>query len=124
MPPGACARACPNGAVSWTPGRCRVDRARCACGTRRDLPWALSLCGELMTAEEIERVVLRDRDYYEDSGGGVTSLRQRGRLQAPALAPLLASLAAQGVHTAIETCGAALAISHSWLRIRGFSSST
>ena len=31
---GACARACPNGAVSWTPGEMpRVDRARCrACG--------------------------------------------------------------------------------------------
>lgn len=32
---GACARACPNGAVRWTPGEMpRVDRARCrACGT-------------------------------------------------------------------------------------------
>ena len=31
---GACARACPSGAVSWTPGEMpRVDRARCrACG--------------------------------------------------------------------------------------------
>src|SRR5699024_5050849 len=85
---GACARAC---------GACA---AICPAG-------ALSLCGELMTAEEIERVVLRDRYYYEDSGGGVTFSGGEAVLQAPALAPLLASLAAQGVHTAIETCGAA-----------------
>lgn len=108
---GACARACPNGAVSWTPGEMpRMDRARCrACGACAAIcpAGALSLCGELMTAEEIERVVLRDRDYYEDSGGGVTFSGGEAVLQAPALAPLLASLAAQGVHTAIETCGAA-----------------
>lgn len=88
----------------------RVDRARCrACGACAAIcpAGALSLCGELMTAEEIERVVLRDRDYYEDSGGGVTFSGGEAVLQAPALAPLLASLAAQGVHTAIETCGAA-----------------
>lgn len=97
--------------MSWTPGEMpRVDRARCrACGACAAIcpAGALSLCGELMTAEEIERVVLRDRDYYEDSGGGVTFSGGEAVLQAPALAPLLASLAAQGVHTAIETCGAA-----------------
>ena len=88
---GACARACPNGAVSWTPGEMpRVDRARCrACGACAAIcpAGALSLCGELMTAEEIERVVLRDRDYYEDSGGGVTFSGGEAVLQAPARAP-------------------------------------
>lgn len=108
---GECARNCPNGAVSWTPGeRPRVDRTRCrACGKCAELcpAGALSLCGEAMTAEQILNTVLRDRDYYEDSGGGVTFSGGEAVLQAPALVPLMAALEAEGIHTAIETCGAA-----------------
>lgn len=108
---GECARNCPSGAVAWTPGeRPRVDRKLCrACGKCASLcpAGALSLCGEDMSAEQIERTVLRDRDYYEESGGGVTFSGGEAILQAPVLAPLLASLSEKGIHTAIETCGAA-----------------
>lgn len=110
---GECARNCPSGAVVWTPAeRPRVDRKLCrACGKCASLcpAGALSLCGENMSAEQIERTVLRDRDYYEESGGGVTFSGGEAVLQAPALAPLMASLSENGIHTAIETCGAASA---------------
>ena len=58
---GACARACPNGAVSWTPGEMpRVDRARCrACGACAAIcpAGALSLCGVKHAEEEKLRAV-------------------------------------------------------------------
>ena len=58
---GACARACPNGAVSWTPGEMpRMDRARCrACGACAEIcpAGALSLCGVKHAEEEKLRAV-------------------------------------------------------------------
>lgn len=106
---GGCAACCPVGAVRWQPAQLPVfDRARCtACGVccARCPGGALELCGRQMSAQEIAKIVLRDRDYYRDSGGGVTFSGGEALLQAPALAPLLALLRAQGVALAVETCG-------------------
>ena len=58
------------------------------------------------SVEEVMEVVLRDRQYYLASAGGVT-LSGGEPLLNPAFArELLCRCKAEGIHTAVETCGA------------------
>lgn len=74
---GRCAEACPSGALSMS-------------GTRRSL-------------DEVFRDVMRDRHYYQTSGGGVTLSGGECLLQAEFAAQLLGRCREAGVHTAVET---------------------
>jgi pyruvate formate lyase activating enzyme len=69
------------------------------------LPAALALVGERRTAEEIMEVVLRDRVFYEASGGGVTLSGGEPLAQAHDAKELLYRAHAEHLHTAVETCG-------------------
>jgi len=61
--------------------------------------------GRRLGVEEVVRACLQDRDFYEESGGGVT-LSGGEPLAQPAFArALLESLGGQGIHRAIETTG-------------------
>ena len=106
---GACAQVCSNSAIHWQEGqRPLFDRTRCAaCGrcVQQCLQSALSISGQSMTAQEIADILLRDRDYYVDSGGGVTLSGGEALLQGEALLPLLRILQQNGVSVAVETCG-------------------
>ena len=58
-----------------------------------------------MSCDEVVKEALKDRQFYENSGGGVTlsggdPLAQRGFSRS-----ILQQCKAAGVHTAIETCG-------------------
>ncbi len=61
------------------------------------------VCGVEMEADELARRVLRGRDLFDQSGGGVTFTGGEPTAQGPFLLELLALLA--GVHRAVETCG-------------------
>jgi len=66
---------------------------------------ALELLGMSVTVEHLMSEVLKDRTFYETSGGGVTvsggePVRQSGFLEA-----FLQQLKAEGVQTALDTCG-------------------
>ena len=50
--------------------------------------------------------LLEDRDFYENSGGGVTLSGGECLLQASFCAELLRALKAEGIRTAVDTCGA------------------
>lgn len=67
---------------------------------------ALRLCGRLATDEEIWTEIIKDIDFYNASGGGVT-LSGGEALAQPELAFALLEKckAAGGIHTAVETCG-------------------
>lgn len=72
---GACIERCPQGAHVWVNGEHHFERARCvACGACADTCYskALVIIGTTRTADEVVEVVLRDRAFYETSGGGVT----------------------------------------------------
>jgi pyruvate formate lyase activating enzyme len=58
-----------------------------------------------MTVEEVVGEVLQDRAFYETSGGGVTLSGGEPVLQPDFSYALLARCKAEGLHTAIETCG-------------------
>ncbi len=59
--------------------------------------------GQVMTPEEVMEEVLRDRDYYTASGGGITVSGGEPYLQADFLTELLKLSKHRGLHTAVET---------------------
>jgi len=80
VPPGADqAEACPTGAFQWV--------------------------GRDVTVAELVAEVLRDRPFFEQSGGGVTFSGGEPLMQAPFVAAALAALRAEGASTALDTCG-------------------
>ena len=65
---------------------------------------ALTVCGEEKSVEEIMATVLRDKPFYDRSGGGIT-LSGGEPFMNPALAQALMEASHQaGIHTAVETC--------------------
>jgi pyruvate formate lyase activating enzyme len=58
-----------------------------------------------MTVHAAVDEVLRDRVFYEESGGGVTFSGGEPLAQPEFLAGLLAACRAAGIHTAVDTCG-------------------
>lgn len=57
------------------------------------------------SVEEVVRICLQDRPFYEESGGGVTLSGGEALVQHRFSTRLLGALAAEGVHTAVETTG-------------------
>ena len=104
-----CVHVCPNHAVTVEGGSFTVNRKACdGCGicVRACLNDALSINGTEMEEEEIIKVVLRDRDYYEESGGGVTFSGGEPLFQKEGILRLLKRAKEAGLHTAVETTGA------------------
>ncbi|HDK6718151.1 TPA: glycyl-radical enzyme activating protein [Klebsiella quasipneumoniae] len=65
---------------------------------------ALTVCGEEKNVEEIMATVLRDKPFYDRSGGGIT-LSGGEPFMNPDLARALFEASHQaGLHTAVETC--------------------
>ena len=72
-----------------------IDRERCtACGKCTEIcpTGAIEVCGREMSAEEVFAEVIRDRAFYETSGGGVTISGGEPLLQAEFTASLLKML--------------------------------
>ncbi|HFQ7484704.1 TPA: glycyl-radical enzyme activating protein [Klebsiella pneumoniae] len=65
---------------------------------------ALTVCGEEKSVEEIMATVLRDKPFYDRSGGGIT-LSGGEPFMNPTLAQALFEAShLAGIHTAVETC--------------------
>jgi pyruvate formate lyase activating enzyme len=98
---GTCAAVCPHGAPPPGSGLCTACGAcveACPAGARQ-------LAGREMTVAAVVDEVLRDRVFYEESGGGVTFSGGEPLAQPEFLAGLLAGCRAAGIHTAVDTCG-------------------
>lgn len=109
---GDCVGICPERAIRHVQIRehdaVTVARSDCTgCGSCEDCcpTNALELVGRKYEIEELLEVVLRDRLFYESSGGGVTLSGGEATMQLPFMAQLLKCLKREGVHTAIETNG-------------------
>ena len=66
---------------------------------------ALYLCGKDYTAEELTLKLIKDKPYYDASGGGVTISGGEPLLQIDFVECVLKSLKESGVHTALDTTG-------------------
>ena len=106
----SCAAACLYGAIEPLPGSIRIHFARCRdCHHRPCLEAcpheALSLCGFTMTSRELVAEIVKDQDFYRNSGGGVTFTGGEPLTQAGFLCETLKLCKEEGIHTAIETSG-------------------
>ncbi len=109
---GRCAAQCPEHAITLVEGKAHIDRDRCKrCMTCVDacLNTAMVRMGEQKSVEDVWKVVRRDRDYYEESGGGVTASGGEPLVQADFVAELFKKLHDEGVHTCLDTTGFASA---------------
>ncbi|MGB8260116.1 MAG: glycyl-radical enzyme activating protein [Terracidiphilus sp.] len=66
---------------------------------------ALQKAGQEMEPAALVEHLLRDRIFWDESGGGVTFSGGEPLLQAPFLIETLGRLRAEDVHTAVDTCG-------------------
>jgi pyruvate formate lyase activating enzyme len=105
---GHCAQVCELRAITVTDSGTHIDRAVCnncgrcveACSYQ-----AMKMLGRRMTVEEVLREVIKDKQYYEISGGGVTVSGGEPLFQPQFVAALLRQCRENGVHTCVETCG-------------------
>jgi len=107
---GACRRACPfaDAVAQGGEGAWPARHEKCTlCGACVDAcpTGARQLVGREMSVAEVMAAVRRDRIFYEDSGGGVTFSGGEPLLQAGFLLDLLQACRAEGLHTAVDTCG-------------------
>lgn len=93
---GKCVSVCPNKGK-----KCELC-GRCAFFCPRD---ARKLCGREYGIEEVMRELLRDKCFYENSGGGVTFSGGECMLQIDFLSEILRECKTEGIHTAVDTAG-------------------
>lgn len=66
---------------------------------------AKEICGKEYTEDEVLKVVLKDRPFYETSGGGVTFSGGECMLHIDFLCEILKRCKENGIHTAVDTAG-------------------
>ncbi len=103
-----CLKACLKEALNLTRDGMLIDRNRCdACGECVSAcpAAALEVIGKKYSVDEIVAKVVRDRIFYEKSGGGVTLSGGEPSMQPGFAAAVMESLKREGIHVALDTCG-------------------
>jgi pyruvate formate lyase activating enzyme len=95
---GACREACPRGAAGPCTA-CGACAEACPTGAR-------TLAGRAWAPSDLVRELLRDRVFFEESGGGVTLGGGEPLAQPDFTREVLRLLRERGTHTALDTCGA------------------
>lgn len=103
-----CVDVCINNAHYIENGIHIYDREKCLyCGKCSDvcLGNSLSFYGKEMTIDELLPLLMEDKEFYDNSNGGVTLSGGECLMQADFCASLLKKLKENGIHTAVDTCG-------------------
>lgn len=85
-----------------------IDFSKCiSCGrcVEECLSGALKIFGKKMTSDEIMETVIKDKDFFERSGGGLTVSGGEPMMQFEGLLELLQKAKVQGLHTCLDTSG-------------------
>lgn len=104
---GRCGETCQNRAHVFEIEH-TIDREKCiSCGACVEVCGydALELAGKEMTVDEVILEVLKDRAFYENSGGGLTLSGGEPLLQFDFSYELLRQARLNGINTCVETCG-------------------
>lgn len=105
---GECVGVCPVNAHSIKDGMHCYNRDVCTnCGNCEEacLGEAIKLYGKEMTVDELVPILCEDKDFYDNSGGGVTLSGGECLMQADFCRELLKQLKERNIHTAVDTCG-------------------
>ena len=105
---GECIKDCPTLSHALLDNSHVFNRKMCtACGkcTSACFQDALTLYGKEMTVDELLPILLEDKEFYDNSGGGVTLSGGECLMQADFCESLLKELKSQSIHTAVDTCG-------------------
>ncbi|MDR1061490.1 MAG: 4Fe-4S cluster-binding domain-containing protein, partial [Clostridiales bacterium] len=104
---GAADMAGAAGAIGASAGRHAFDRAGCVlCGRCADAcVGALEMAGKNMSCREVMETVLRDKPFYDNSGGGLTLTGGEPLMQHEFSLSLLKAARAAGIGTCVETSG-------------------
>lgn len=105
---GYCAQLCPKAIIEKQPPFAILHRGECdlceicvkECCTN-----AKKTVGEVYTEEELLREILKDKSFYDSSGGGVTFSGGEPLMQQEFLVNMLKACKKEGIHTAMETTG-------------------
>ena len=105
---GYCAQVCPKGLISSDAPFQIVDRTVCdgcmkcvkECCTE-----AKRAVGEYYSPESLLEEILKDKVFYDKSGGGATFSGGEPFMQGEFLLEILKLCKENGLHTAVETCG-------------------
>jgi len=103
-----CLSVCPNHCLTRTDAGLSIDRAQCqGCGNCAEAcpAGAIELLGKTVSVDELLVELRKDRAYYDKSGGGVTLSGGEPTLQADFTEALLRGLKAEGIASALDTCG-------------------
>jgi pyruvate formate lyase activating enzyme len=104
----SCIEACTKGALAATERGISIDRSTCdscAACVQACPSTAMEGYGEVFGLDDLVREVLKDKVYFEKSGGGVTLSGGEPTMQPTFAKALLSSLKQGGIHTALDTCG-------------------
>jgi len=103
----SCAKVCPEHAIDLKYQNF-VDRKKCTlCFKCVDVcpSGAMSTVGKPMTVDDIMQHVLKDKPFFDTSGGGVTLSGGEPLLNIPFVSALLKQCRNNAIHTLIETSG-------------------
>lgn len=106
---GKCVDICENKVHKITEnGKHRIDYTRCVtCGkcVNTCLENALKIFGKKMSFDEILEIVMKDFDFYEKSGGGLTISGGEPMLQFQAVFELVKAAKKKKLNICLDTCG-------------------
>jgi pyruvate formate lyase activating enzyme len=101
---GSCVMVCPETVMPDI----QIDRSLCtACGRCADNcpATAIRMIGREYPLDELLEIVLRDRHFFDASGGGVTFSGGEPTMGMAYLGEALRRLKAENLHTTVQTCG-------------------
>ena len=105
---GICVETCPEKALKKTEEGITINRSLCnGCGlcTEECPTTAMELLGKKWNIHDLACELVKDRAYFEPSGGGVTLSGGEAALQNDFCLALLKELKVRGIQTALDTCG-------------------
>ncbi len=105
---GKCYAACDYNAIEFIDNKPDFHRENCmVCGRCEEVcpTSAIHFSSKKMSPQSILDIVLRDKDYFDRTKGGITLSGGEAFVQFDGFLELLKLSKSAGLHTAVETCG-------------------
>lgn len=103
---GKCAEVCSLHSLSS--GTHTIDKEKCVlCGRCAEVcpQSAIEIFGTEMTVDEVCAALIKDKSFYDESGGGITLSGGECLLQSEACREILKEMKHCEINTAVDTCG-------------------